>query len=102
MPIFSGYGAEAVATRLHDCEAKLLITADGFYRRGKPVADEGDRRRGASPRRPSVEHVPRRATRRARDVPWTEGRDVWWHDAAGRPVGEPFETERDRRRTTRT
>jgi acetyl-CoA synthetase len=33
-PIFSGFGAQAVATRLNDCEAKLLITADSFYRRG--------------------------------------------------------------------
>ena len=33
-PIFSGYGAPAVAARLADCEASLLITADGFLRRG--------------------------------------------------------------------
>ena len=37
-PIFSGYGAPAVAARLVDCEAKLLVTADGFWRRGNPVA----------------------------------------------------------------
>src|SRR5207248_3226369 len=37
IPIFSGYGAEAVAARLRDAEAKLLITADGCSRRGKPV-----------------------------------------------------------------
>src|SRR5258705_13795803 len=44
-PCFSGFGAVAVASRLSDCEAKALITADGFYRRGqvvkmKEVADE--------------------------------------------------------------
>ena len=44
-PIFSGYGAPAIATRLADCEASVLITADGFLRRGawvplKAVADE--------------------------------------------------------------
>ena len=33
-PIFSGYGAPAVATRLRDCEASVLVTADGFLRRG--------------------------------------------------------------------
>ena len=38
MPVFSGYGAEAVATRLQDSEAKVIITADGYYRRGKVVA----------------------------------------------------------------
>src|SRR5207302_7367756 len=44
-PCFSGYGAGAVASRLQDCEAKVLVTADGFYRRGqvatmKETADE--------------------------------------------------------------
>ncbi len=46
-PIFSGYGAEAVASRLADCGATLLITADGFCPSRQAGADEGDRRRGA-------------------------------------------------------
>src|SRR5437660_279324 len=37
IPLFSGYGPEAVAVRLSDCEAKLLVSADGFYRRGALV-----------------------------------------------------------------
>lgn len=90
-PIFSGYAAPAIASRLNDCEAKLLITADGFYRRGRVVqmketADE------AVAHAPSVEHV--LVYRRiGRDVPWTEGRDRWWHEALD---GQPrtFETER--------
>ena len=45
LPIFSGYGADAVAIRLDDAGAVALITADGFTRRGKRRADEGDRRR---------------------------------------------------------
>lgn len=78
IPIFSGYGASAVASRLQDCQARLLITADGFYRRGsvvnmKETADE------AVDRSPSVEHV--LVWRRlSRDTPWNEARDVWWHD----------------------
>jgi len=78
VPCFSGYGAQAVASRLGDCEAKALVTADGFLRRGqvvrmKEIADEAVR---ASP---SVEHVV--VTRRlGRDVPWTPGRDVAWQD----------------------
>src|SRR5205823_409810 len=38
LPIFSGYGAEAVAVRLADADAVALITADGFTRRGKQIA----------------------------------------------------------------
>jgi acetyl-CoA synthetase len=77
-PIFSGYGAPAIATRLADCEASLLITADGFLRRGawvalKAVADE------AVTAVPSVRRVVvvRRAGD-ALDTPWTDGRDAWW------------------------
>jgi acetyl-CoA synthetase len=68
-PIFSGYGAGAVAARLDDSAARLLITADGFYRRGrlvrmKQTADEalrvlgtGVRRDGRAGRAPGVERV---------------------------------------------
>jgi len=77
-PCFSGYGAQAVASRLQDCEAKVLITADGFHRRGqvvrlKETADE------AAAACPSVRHVIV-ARRLGREVPWTPGRDRWWHD----------------------
>jgi acetyl-CoA synthetase len=56
LPLFSGYGAEAVTTRLQDAGAKALVTADGFWRRGqrvqmKPVADQ------AVTGAPSVRHV---------------------------------------------
>ncbi len=81
-PIFSGYGAPAVASRLADCGAKLLVTADGFWRRGKPVslkatADE------AVAAASTVERVivVRRLESGAGEVPWTEGRDVDWNDA---------------------
>jgi acetyl-CoA synthetase len=82
-PIFSGFASEAVATRVQDCEAKLLVTADGFSRRGglvrmKQVADE------AAAHCPTVEHllVVRRA---ACPVSWQASRDVWWHES---PPGE--------------
>ena len=56
MPIFSGFGAPAISTRLNDAEAKVLIAADGFWRRGKkvamkPTADE------AVSESPSIEKV---------------------------------------------
>ena len=79
IPLFSGFNASAIATRLNDAEARLLITADGFYRRGqivpmKETADEAVRRS------PSVEHV-LVYRRTGRPIAWTEGRDVWWHEA---------------------
>jgi acetyl-CoA synthetase len=95
-PCFSGYGAQAVASRLIDCEAKLLITADGFHRRGqlvkmKQTADE------AVALSPSIRRV--LVVRKvAVEVPWTEGRDLWWHEAiAGKPDDcAPVAVEADR------
>ena len=92
-PIFSGYGAPAIAARLADCEASVLITADGFLRRGawvglKAVADD------AVAATPSVRRVlvVRRAGS-ALDVPWMLGRDAWWDDPVAGEA-EPL-TERD-------
>lgn len=75
-PAFSGYGADAVAKRLDAATAKMLITADGFLRRGKPVAmkEEADR---AAAMAPSVEQVVV-VRRLGRNIPWQEGRDVDW------------------------
>ena len=78
LPLFSGYGAAAVATRLADAQARVLLTADGFYRRGqtvlmKPIADE------AIAQVPSIKStlVLRRL---GAEVAWTKGRDHWWHE----------------------
>jgi acetyl-CoA synthetase len=101
-PVFSGYGAGAVAARLNDCEASLLITADGFYRRGSvvPLKETAD---GALAGAPTVTKalVVRRLGERAAAVPWTRGRDRWWDealadsDAAGTPAPDvpPTDTE---------
>jgi acetyl-CoA synthetase len=94
-PIFSGYAAPAIAARLGDCEALVLITADGFLRRGawvplKSVAD------AAVAAAPSVRNVV--VVRRAGDAletPWTEGRDRWWHEPAGTDPRRPEETATD-------
>jgi acetyl-CoA synthetase len=78
-PCFSGFGAQAVASRLQDSEAKVLITADGFQRRGQTVrlketADE------ALAQCPTVRRV-LVYRRLGRDIPWATGRDLWWHEA---------------------
>ncbi|RMG98452.1 MAG: AMP-dependent synthetase [Chloroflexi bacterium] len=78
LPLFSGYGVGAVVTRLADADAKALITADGFFRRGqvvpmKPVAD------AAAKQLPTLKHmvVLRRA---GNEIHMENGRDHWWHE----------------------
>ncbi|MDQ6744002.1 MAG: AMP-binding protein, partial [Candidatus Dormibacteraeota bacterium] len=78
LPVFSGYGPGAIASRLNDAQASLLLCADGFYRRGQVVAmkETADQ---ALANAPSVRHVV--VLRRVgRHVPWTEGRDLEWSD----------------------
>lgn len=76
IPTFSGYGPEAVATRLRDAEARVLITADAFYRRGRVVRMK-ETADAAAALAPSVEKV--LVHRRVgTEIPWTEGRDVDW------------------------
>ena len=82
VPVFSGFGAEAAATRLGDCSAKLLITADGFLRKGKTiemkaVADE------ALARSASVKHLIV-LKRLGLGVTWAKGRDLWWHEVVAK------------------
>ncbi|HEY8516503.1 MAG TPA: AMP-binding protein [Candidatus Binatia bacterium] len=84
VPCFSGYGAEAVATRLADAEAKVLVTADAFFRRGarvamKETADRAIELGGGSVQ--GVLVVPRAGGDRSGDTPWREGRDRWWPSA---------------------
>ncbi len=76
IPLFSGYGADAVAKRLNDCKAKVLLTADGFRRRGalvemKRAAD------AAVESSPTVKHVVMLRLEHC-EVPWNKSRDVDW------------------------
>ncbi|MFC7944019.1 acetate--CoA ligase [Microbacterium oxydans] len=76
--VFGGFSAEAVRFRLEDTGAKLLVTSDGQFRRGtatevKSTAD------AAAADLPDLEHV-LVLRRTGQQVPWTEGRDVWWHE----------------------
>ena len=78
LPLFSGYGAEAVASRLRDAEATLLVTADGYYRRGQPVAMKAVADEAAAGA-PSVRHL-LVVSRLGTDMPWTAGRDHRWDE----------------------
>lgn len=78
--VFGGFSAEALASRIVDAEAKLVVTADGGYRRGAPSALKPAVDEALEKGTPTVEHV-LVVRRTGQDVEWTEGRDVWWHDA---------------------
>ena len=79
--VFGGFSADSLATRIQDAGAKLVITADGGYRRGKasalkPAVDEAL----GSNNCPSVEHV-LVVKRTEQSVEWFETTDIWWHEA---------------------
>ena len=93
--VFGGFSAQALADRINDAEAKLLITADGGYRRGevfplKPAADE------AVAATSTIEHVVV-VRRGGNDVEMVEGRDHWYHDlvaaAEAECPAEPMDAE---------
>jgi acetyl-CoA synthetase len=76
--IFGGFSAEALADRILDADARVVITADGGYRRGTPAGlkihiDE------ALELCPDVDRVVV-VRRTGQEVAWSEGRDHWWHD----------------------
>lgn len=80
--VFGGFSAEALRSRIDDAEAKLLVTADGTYRRGKPSAlkpavDEALAHDGHTVQNVVV------VKRNGQDVDWHEGRDHWWADTVG-------------------
>ncbi|MDY6966023.1 MAG: acetate--CoA ligase [Halobacteriota archaeon] len=78
VPVFSGFGASALATRLEDSEAKVLFTADGSLRRGKSV----EIKKVADEALKNVSTVKTVIVYKRLDIdtPWQENRDVWWDD----------------------
>ncbi len=92
--VFSAFSADSLRSRLMDAEAKVLITADGYYRRGKIInlkaeADEGIK--GTTVEKVVV------VKRAGLNVPMLEGRDLWWHElmkgAAAYCEPEPMDSE---------
>ena len=82
LPLFSGYGKEAIVGRLADADAKLLFCADGAFRRGKP-ADMKAVADAAAEEIPSLRHMVV-LRRTGHDIPMREGRDHWWHELVDR------------------
>ncbi len=98
--IFGGFSADSLRTRIDDAGAKVVITADGGYRKGrvsplKPAVDQALADRGNGPQA-TVEHV-LVVRRTVNEVGWSEGRDLWWHEAVASAsadhVAQPFPAE---------
>ena len=93
--VFGGFSADALRSRIIDCDAKLVVTQDGGYRRGapsslKPAVDE------ALTECPGVDKV-LVVRRTGQATAWTEGRDHWWHDVvdsqSDQHTAEPHDAE---------
>ncbi|MGA8046620.1 MAG: acetate--CoA ligase [Dermatophilaceae bacterium] len=93
--VFGGFSADALRSRIEDAEAKVVVTTDGQFRRGKPAplkAAVDAALEGGS----TVEKV--LVVRRTEgDVTWHEGRDVWWHEvvdaASDEHEAQPHDSE---------
>jgi acetyl-CoA synthetase len=88
--VFGGFSADALRDRINDAEAKVLITQDEGWRAGKvvPLKKNAD---DAVADTPSIEKVVV-LRRTGNDVPWTQDRDVWWHELVeGQPADCPPE-----------
>jgi acetyl-CoA synthetase len=79
VPIFSGFGVDATATRIADSECSVLFTGDGFSRRGSEITLKGTADDAIS-EAGYVEHTIV-FDRLGADIPWNDARDEWWDDA---------------------
>ena len=90
--VFGGFSADALATRIQDADAKLVITADGGYRRGKPSALKPAVDEALTRPAPTASSTCWSSAAPARTSAWNEGRDVWWHEIVDR---QPPSTRRE-------
>ena len=94
--VFGGFSAESLRDRINDSESKLLITADGGWRRGGviPLKQNADDSLDGAP---SVENVVVLRRTGTADDKMVDGRDIWWHDLMeGQPMTcepEPMDSE---------
>lgn len=94
--VFAGFTAKALQARIADADAKLLITSDGQYRRGKPAPLKAAADEAVSDPDSPIEHV-LVVRRTGIDVAWDADRDLWWHDvvdaAPAEHTPEAFDAE---------
>lgn len=99
--VFGGFSSDSLRARIDDAGAKLVITADGGYRKGKvsslkPAVDQALADRNGLGVQDTVEHV-LVVRRGGNEVEWSQDRDIWWHDAVAAASGEheaqPFPSE---------
>jgi acetyl-CoA synthetase len=84
--VFAAFSPDALRSRIDDAGAKLVITADGYHRRGGKVDLKANADLAVAAAE-TIEHV-LVVKRTGADAAWTEGRDVWWHDLVGRQSTE--------------
>ena len=77
--VFGGFSAEALHTRINDAQAKIAVTTDGQWRRGKPAPLKAAVDEALEHADNTVEKV-LVVKRTGTDVTWTDGRDIWWDD----------------------
>ncbi|WP_295832873.1 acetate--CoA ligase [uncultured Microbacterium sp.] len=90
--VFGGFSADSLRARIDDAGAKLVITADGGWRKGKvsplkPAVDQALADRDGSGEQETVEHV-LVVKRGGNEVDWADGRDLWWHDVVPQASAE--------------
>jgi acetyl-CoA synthetase len=85
--VFGGFSSDALRDRINDCQSKLVVTADGGWRRGNviPLKKMTDEAVAATP---TVEKVVVYRRTGLPDTPMKEGRDVWWHDVVKDQPGD--------------
>lgn len=100
--VFGGFSADALASRLEDCQAKVVITSDGGYRRGsasalKPAVDEARTKTAQNGHVVEKVLVVRRTGQDLGENGWDDSVDVWWHDvvdaASTEHTPEAFDAE---------
>ncbi|MCV7410844.1 acetyl-coenzyme A synthetase [Mycobacterium florentinum] len=94
--VFAGFTANALRARIADAQAKVVITSDGQFRRGKPAPLKDAADEAVADHDSPVEKV-LVVRRTGIDVSWNDDRDVWWHDvvdsASPEHTAQPFDAE---------